>query len=310
MNTAIYRFDGEKPYKTGTVAPGDTRLMDDKDRAKKRLYKNRQAIAALQTALYAEGEQSLLVILQAMDAAGKDGTIRHVFTGVNPQGVQVTGFKQPSGAELARDFLWRVHQAVPPRGYIGIFNRSHYEDVLAGRVLDLPTREAMPAYAREDIWKRRYRQISDFERMLHENGTTVVKLYLNLSRQEQTRRFLARAKDPAKRWKFSQGDLDTSGQWDAYMDAYEQAINGTAAAHAPWYVLPADHKWYTRMVVSEIVLEALRKMAPRYPKASAEQLDEIAAFRASMDKRGRNPAILREQLEFAKNPIKPAENRL
>lgn len=284
MNTAIYRFDGERPYETGLIDPGDTRLLDNKDKAKKRLCKNREAISTLQTALYAEGEQSLLVILQAMDAAGKDGTIRHVFTGVNPQGVWVTGFKQPSGEELARDYLWRVHQAVPPRGYIGIFNRSHYEDVLAGRVLDLPKHQAMPAYAREDIWQRRYHQIRDFERMLHENGTTVVKLYLNLSKEEQTKRFLARAKDPAKRWKFSQGDLDTSTHWDAYMDAYEKAINGTAAKHAPWYVLPADHKWYTRMVASEIVLDALREMAPKYPKASDEQLDEIAAFRASMVK--------------------------
>lgn len=280
MDYKHYRFDGDQKYRPGLVAPDDKSALDDRKAGEALLLKNREAISDLQDALYAEGEQSLLVILQAMDAAGKDGAIRHIFTGVNPQGVSVASFKQPSALDLSRDFLWRVHQRVPQRGFIGIFNRSHYEDVLIGKVLDLPKAQSLPQRARKDVWDKRYRQIRDFERMLYENGATILKFYLHISRQEQTERFLARAEDETKNWKFSQGDLITSERWDDYMRAYADAINETSAPHAPWYVIPADRKWYTRAVVSQVVLDALKGMDPQYPKATAEQVAEMRAFRA------------------------------
>lgn len=279
MDYSVFRFDGKQKYDKHSVTPGDTHGIEDKEDGRKRLAKNREKIDALQSALYAEGKQALLVIFQAMDAAGKDGTIRHVFSGTNPQGIVVSSFKQPSDDALARDYLWRIHAAVPRRGMIGVFNRSHYEDVLVGRVLNLPAIQPLPERTLHDIWDRRYRQIRDFERHLHENGTTIVKFYLHLSPEEQKERFLARAKDPAKNWKFSQGDVDTSAQWDEYMRAYEKAINETAAEHAPWYVVPADHKWYTRAVVSQIVLDALRDMHPQYPKPNEEEHAEIVTYR-------------------------------
>lgn len=280
MNTNRYRFDGDKAYRPEDIGTADKSLLKDKAEGRQRLERNRAEIADLQNTLYAEGTQSLLIIFQAMDAAGKDGTIRHVFTGVNPQGVSVSSFKQPSSTDMAHDYLWRIHAQTPARGMIGIFNRSHYEDVLVGRVLDLPKTQALPAYARKDIWEKRYRQIRDFERMLHENGTTVIKFYLHLSQKEQHERFLARADDPAKRWKFSTGDLETSARWDDYMKAYEHAINETAKPHAPWYVIPADRKWYARAVVSEIVLGTLRDMNPTMPVPTEAQLRDMEAYRA------------------------------
>lgn len=256
--------------------------LKDKEAGRQLLQDNRETIAQLQNALYAEDTQSLLVIFQAMDAAGKDGTIRHVFTGVNPQGVQVTSFKPPSAAELDRDYLWRVHQAVPQRGHIGIFNRSHYEDVLIGRVLDLPGQAALPARSRKDIWKNRYRQIRDFERYLYENGATILKLYLCVSREEQRERFASRMMEPEKKWKFSKSDLETSARWPDYMDAYEKSIAETATPYAPWCVIPADRKWYARALVSEIVKKTLQGMKPAYPKPTEQQRQDMEAYRESL----------------------------
>lgn len=283
MDYRAYRFDGDHRYRQDSVKSDDRRAVDNKKKGRERLLENRTAISDLQNALFAEGKQSLLVIFQAMDAAGKDGTIRHIFTGVNPQGVVVTSFKQPSELELSRDYLWRVHMAVPRRGYIGIFNRSHYEDVLVGKVLDLPKTQLLPDHARKDIWEKRYRQIRDFERMLHENGTAILKFYLHLSREEQAERFLARAEDKTKNWKFSQGDLATSEYWEEYMHAYEDAINETASQHAPWFVVPADRKWYTRAVVSQIILDTLRHMDPQYPKASKQQRQAMETYQEAQE---------------------------
>jgi PPK2 family polyphosphate:nucleotide phosphotransferase len=227
-------------------------------------------IASRQERLYAstrdgDDRRRLLIVLQAMDAGGKDGTVKHVFRGVNPQGVRVTSFKEPTPLELAHDFLWRVHANTPHHGEIGIFNRSHYEDVLIVRVEDL-----VP----ESVWRRRYRHINHFEWLLHDSNTRVIKLYLHISREEQAERLQARLADPCKHWKFDPGDLRKRERWDDYMAAYEEAIQRTSVEHAPWYVVPADRKWFRNWAVSRIVIETLEEMDPQYPEP-AENLDGI-----------------------------------
>jgi len=211
----------------------------------------------LQDRLWAENRRSLLVVLQAMDSGGKDGTVRHVFGGVNPQATRVTAFKQPTPLELRHDFLWRVHQAVPAAGEIGIFNRSHYEDVLVVRVHGL-----VP----EDEWRARYKLINAFEETVHHGGTKLVKLYLHISKDEQRRRLEERLELPDKRWKFRADDLKERALWDDYQAAYEDALNATSTEHAPWYVIPADHKWYRNWAVSRVLIETLRELDPKYPQ--------------------------------------------
>lgn len=210
----------------------------------------------LQRVLWAEGKHALLIVLQAMDAGGKDGTIRNVMRGINPQGCQVTSFKVPTKEELAHDYLWRVHKAVPRRGYIGIFNRSHYEDVLVVRVDNL-----VP----EEIWQQRYQQINEFEKLLADTGTTILKFYLHISKDEQKERFEARLSDPRKNWKFSMGDVEKRAQWEAYQSAYEDAISRCSTEWAPWYVIPANHKWYRNLAISRIILQTLERLDMRYP---------------------------------------------
>lgn len=234
-------------------------------------------LAELQERLYAQDRWALLISLQAMDAAGKDGTIRHVMTGVNPQGVQVTPFKQPGPEDLAHDFLWRVHRRVPPRGMIGIFNRSHYEEVLVCRVHpELIERQHLPDPCRgEKFWKRRLRDIRAFERYLARQGIVQRKFFLHLSKEEQRARFLARIDEPAKNWKFSAADIAERAHWDAYQEAYEEAIRGTASKHAPWYVIPADHKWFAHLIAVEAMIEALTALDLRMPSPSAEELARL-----------------------------------
>lgn len=222
-------------------------------------------LGAWQQRLWAEGERSLLVVLQAMDAGGKDGTIRKVFTGVNPQGVRVASFKAPTPDELAHDFLWRIHRQTPAAGEIGIFNRSHYEDVLVVRVEDL-----VP----EPTWRARYRHIRAFEEALADGGTTIVKLFLHISRDEQRERFQARLDDPTKRWKFSAADLDVRARWDDYRAAYEDALVETSTDRSPWYVIPADRKWYRNWAVLQVLLATLEEMDPQFPEPEAG-LDEL-----------------------------------
>jgi PPK2 family polyphosphate:nucleotide phosphotransferase len=216
-----------------------------------------EELADLQDRLWAEASRSLLVVLQAMDAAGKDGTISHVFRGVNPQGTRVTAFKQPTSLELAHDFLWRVHQATPRAGELAIFNRSHYEDVLITRVHGLIA---------EDTWKARYGLINGFEALLAHGGTTVIKLFLHISKEEQHERFDARLAEPTKRWKFQPADLAERAHWDDYQVAYADAMGKTGTDAAPWYVIPANHKWYRNWAVSCILVDTLRQMDPHYPK--------------------------------------------
>ncbi len=227
-----------------------------KGQAAESLRSLNRRLADLQRRLWGESKQSLLIVLQAMDTGGKDGTIRNVFSGVNPQGVHVRGFAAPSEWELAHDFLWRVHFHSPERGAITIFNRSHYEDVLAARVHKL-----VP----EQTWRRRFGHIAEFERMLHDEGTTIVKLFLNISKEEQRARLQTRLDEPDKRWKFSEGDLRDRELWDDYMAAYEDAISRTSTEQAPWYVVPADRKWYRNLVVSSILVDTLERLDPEYP---------------------------------------------
>jgi len=246
--------------------PADTAgAPGGKDETREHVERLTAQLFDLQARLYAESRQALLVVLQAMDAGGKDGTIKHVFTGTNPQGVKVTSFKAPTEEELAHDFLWRVHAAAPRHGFIAIFNRSHYEDVLVVRVHEL-----VP----ESVWRGRYRHINDFEALLADAGTRVVKLFLHISREEQAERLQARLDDPTKRWKFRRGDLDERARWDDYMAAFEEAIARTSTEHAPWHVVPADHKWFRDWAVSRIVVDALEAMDPRYPEP-AEGLDGV-----------------------------------
>ena len=228
----------------------------DKDSAAERMEANTQALAGLAHRLYAEDRRAVLLVLQGMDTSGKDGTIRKVTTGVNPLSFQITAFKQPTPEELDHDFLWRVHQRTPNRGQIGIFNRSHYEDVVIVRVHEL-----VP----ESVWKRRYEQINNFEQLLVENGVTLVKCFLHISRDEQRERLEERLKDPTKRWKFNAKDLDERKRWDDYVEAYEDALTRCNTEHAPWHIIPADRKWYRNLIVSALLRDTLEKMDPQFP---------------------------------------------
>ena len=243
------------------VDPGDTGGFRDRDDAEALLKKDLARLAVLQERLYAENARALLVVFQAMDTGGKDGAIRHVFTGVNPAGCQVTRFQVPSAEEADHDFLWRIHRAVPPLGNIGIFNRSHYEDVLVVRVHNL-----VPP----SVWRARFDQINRFERHLSETGTRILKFYLHISKSEQKRRLQDRLDDPDKRWKFSKTDLQERKRWADYQKAYEDALTKCSTPWAPWHIVPADHKWYRNLAVARTLVAALEEMDPRPPKISLD----------------------------------------
>jgi PPK2 family polyphosphate:nucleotide phosphotransferase len=233
------------------------------DVLKRRLTKELERLTALQAAFHADQRRALLVVLQGRDASGKDGTIRTVFGACNPQGCLITGFKAPTPLELSHDYLWRVHQAVPPRGMIGIFNRSHYEDVLVVRVKQLVERR---------VWRARYRQINDFERMLSENGVVILKFFLHISRNEQRQQFLERLTDPTKNWKFRAGDLEDRALWGDYTRAYRDALRKCSTPWAPWYLVPADSRTARNYLVTRVINETLAKLNPRYPRAPREVL--------------------------------------
>jgi PPK2 family polyphosphate:nucleotide phosphotransferase len=257
MDIANLRVDGTTKFKLSKFAADDTHGVA-KSHAAKALPDHVEKLAALHDLLYAEHKRSLLIVLQGMDAAGKDGTIKHVMSGVNPQGCTVTSFKQPSVQELDHDFLWRVHSAVPPRGGIGIFNRSYYEDVLIARVHEL----VPPA-----IWKERYAQINDFETILTENNVCILKFFLHMSSKEQRRRFDERLADPRKNWKASAADFKEREYWAQYQSAYEYVVAKCGTKRAPWYVIPSDHKWFRNFAVGEIVVRTLESFKMRYPRA-------------------------------------------
>lgn len=259
MSLDRYRVEPGGAFDLRSIDPHEKALYSDlnKESSFDVLRAMNERLSELQRVLWADGSHSLLVVLQAMDTGGKDGTIRKVLTGVNPQGVDVQGFGVPSDRELDHDYLWRIHRRTPARGRIGIFNRSHYEDVLVVRVNDLVPKER---------WSRRYGHIRDFEQLLVDEGTTVRKIMLHISKDEQKERLTARLDDPAKAYKFNAGDLDTRRRWDDYMDAYEDALTETSTESAPWYVVPADRKWYRNLIVSRILIEALESLDLSYPE--------------------------------------------
>ena len=256
-------------------------LYKSKDHYEELLERHAEELRAMQDVLYASNSYALLVIFQAMDAAGKDGMIKHVMSGVNPQGCQVFSFRHPSAEELKHDFLWRSARALPERGRIGIFNRSYYEEVLVVRVHpEILRSEGVPGVrAKKDVWGERYESIADFERHLHRNGTRVLKFFLHLSKEEQRKRFLERLDDPKKNWKFSMSDIEERRCWKDYMKAYEACLEATSGRHAPWYVVPADDKKNARLIVSRIIVEALRRLHLTYPRLDAKQRNELKAIR-------------------------------
>jgi PPK2 family polyphosphate:nucleotide phosphotransferase len=263
----------------------DTLGLKSKEHAKEALDRGIARLAKLQEKLYAQDRWAILLILQAMDAAGKDSTIKHVMSGVNPQGCQVNSFKAPTAEELQHDFLWRTSRSLPGRGQIGIFNRSYYEEVLVVRVHpELLAREKIPVQpASEKIWQERFEEINAFERYLAGNGILVLKFFLHLSKKEQKRRFLERLEDPEKNWKFSMSDALERQHWEKYMRAYEDMIRNTSTKHAPWYVVPADHKWFARLVVAEATIGAMKSLDLSFPKMDAEKRKELKVARAALE---------------------------
>jgi PPK2 family polyphosphate:nucleotide phosphotransferase len=266
--------------------PGDTGRFESREDGKKHLEQGLERLTDLQDRLYAQDQWSLLLVFQAMDAAGKDGVIKHVMSGVNPQGCQVFSFKQPSAEDLDHDYLWRVARCLPERGRIGVFNRSHYEEVLILRVHpELLLGQKLPApLVGDTIWKERYDDICAFESHLARNGTVIRKFFLNVSKEEQRRRFLSRLDEPDKNWKFSMADAQEREHWDDYMKAYDDAIEATSTGEAPWYVIPADHKWFTRLAVADVIVETLEGLDLHYPKVSEEKRKELDRARALLEK--------------------------
>jgi PPK2 family polyphosphate:nucleotide phosphotransferase len=290
---ARFRVKDGDGFRLKRFDPGDTCGLDiDKSEAKELLQDGVKRLHDLQERLYAERRWSILIVLQAIDTAGKDSTIEHVMSGVNPQGCEVTSFKAPSSLELRHDFLWRTTCALPERGEIGIFNRSYYEEVLVVRVHeDLLRKQGLPPkLIGKDIWQERYESIRDFEKHLVRNGTVILKFFLNLSRDEQRKRFLARIDEPDKNWKFEPGDLAERRHWDDYQNAYQAMIANTATKHAPWYVVPADNKWFTRLFVAETLAEALDGLALDFPEVDDEARKAMAKARKELlaedDKKG------------------------
>ncbi len=258
--------------------------LNSKKEAKKLLSKNIKKMQKLQAKLYAENKYSVLLIFQAMDAAGKDGTIKHVMSGLNPQGTQVFSFKQPSAEELEHGFLWRINKALPERGRIGIFNRSHYEEVLVVRVHNLLKNQKIPdELINNDIWKTRFREINNFEKYLYENGTVILKFFLHVSKEEQKNRFLKRIEQKSKNWKFSAGDIEERKFWNDYMKCYEEAISSTSKPNAPWFIIPADKKCFMSFSVSSIIIESLKKLNPSYPKLSEEQVAKLNEYKNRLE---------------------------
>jgi len=280
-----FRIDAPAKFKLADHDPAECcGLTLDKDDAKDLLREGVERLAELQERLYADNRWSVLIVLQAMDAAGKDSLIKHVMSGINPQGVQVFSFKEPSKEELDHNFLWRIARALPERGRIGIFNRSHYEEVLVVRIHpEYLKAQRLPSVVNgKDIWHQRFDDIRAFEKHLARNGTLVLKFFLNVSREEQRKRFLDRIDQPGKRWKFSMGDVAERKLWPQYMEAYEDAIRETSTPEAPWYVIPADKKWFTRLAVAGAMVDALERLKLEYPKVEGAALDELENAKAAL----------------------------
>jgi PPK2 family polyphosphate:nucleotide phosphotransferase len=276
-----YRLDNGKKFHLKDYDPGDTQGLDLKEQVDDFLKQNVERLNDLQQKLYAQDRWAVLLIFQAMDSAGKDSAIRHVMSGVNPEGCQVSSFKEPSAEDLSHDYLWRASKELPQRGRIGIFNRSYYEEVLVVRVHPPALRnERLPQQlVTKSIWKERFDGINAFERHLERNGTLVRKFFLHVSKEEQRRRFLSRLDEPEKNWKFAESDVRERERWGDYMHAYQDMIRHTAAPHAPWFIVPADNKWFTWIVVGSAIIEALESLKLAYPKVSAEKKKELESAR-------------------------------
>jgi PPK2 family polyphosphate:nucleotide phosphotransferase len=286
MPAERYRVNDGAKFRLRDHDPADTGGLGKKAEARQRLEEGRARMRELQDMLYAQDRHALLLIFQAMDAAGKDSAIKHVMSGVDPQGCQVFAFKTPSEEELDHDFLWRTTRALPERGRIGVFNRSYYEEVLIVRVHPkILHRQKLPAAlaADDDIWAHRFQSINGFERHLTRNGTVVRKFFLHVSREEQRRRFLARLDEPEKNWKFALADVEERRHWDQYMDAYDAMIRHTSTKDAPWYVVPADHKWFTRLVVADAIIDALESLDLHYPKVAEAKREELQQARQLLE---------------------------
>jgi PPK2 family polyphosphate:nucleotide phosphotransferase len=287
LTKIIKRFRVDKPnrFRLADIDPADTCGLDiDKDDAKALLANGVKRLSDLQERLYAQDNWAVLLIFQAMDAAGKDGVIKHVMSGVNPQGCQVHAFKAPSAAELDHDFMWRTTVALPERGRIGIFNRSYYEEVLVVRTHPeiLARQRLPPLLVTKDIWNTRFEDIRAFERYLANNGTLLLKFFLHVSKEEQRKRFLDRLEEPGKRWKFAMGDVQERKLWDEYMRAYEDMIRNTSRSGAPWHVVPADNKWFTRIVVGAAIVDAIERLGLQFPKVEGPALAELAKVRKAL----------------------------
>jgi PPK2 family polyphosphate:nucleotide phosphotransferase len=287
LNTSIGRHTIAPPGKKIDLKdydPADTDNFESKEAAQIELAAGIQQLAEYQNILYAQNKFAVLIIFQAMDAAGKDSTIKHVMSGINPQGCQVYSFKSPSTEELDHDYLWRTHKAMPERGRIGIFNRSYYEEALIVRVHpELLAAQSLPNVDRKQIWSQRFQEINDFERYLTNNGTVIIKFFLHVSKKEQKKRFLERINEPEKHWKFSAQDIKERAYWDDYQAAYTDIFNHTSTEVAPWYIIPADRKWYTRLAVADIICNRLQQMDLAYPKISENQLAQLQVAKKTLE---------------------------
>ena len=280
-----YCFDGKKTLRIREMPTDAGEYKVQKTDLVIRTEENLTRAAELQERLYAAKQEGLVFALQARDAAGKDSLIKKVFSKLNPAGLKITSFKVPNKTDLAHDYMWRINRAMPERGTIGVFNRSHYEDVLVVQVHQMQKDYILaPRCLTEDFFERRYRQLNNWEEYLWENGFRMVKIFLNVSKKEQAKRFLSRIEEPEKNWKFSASDYEERTYWDEYQQAFEDAVNATSTSYAPWYVVPADHKWYMRYVVSEIITETLRDMNPKYPEVTPERLEEFEKYRKEIEK--------------------------
>lgn len=286
-----FYVDGSKKIDIDKFVTSEKIDKKEKEKYIAETEKNQLKIAELQDKLYADGREGLIIVLQAMDAAGKDSTVKNVMSGINPQGVNVYSFKAPSSAEMAHDFLWRIESCVPERGKISIFNRSQYEDVLVVKVHDMYKNYKMPERCtkkkKDEFFSERYEDILNYEKYLYHNGYRIIKIFLNVSKDEQKKRFLERIDRPEKNWKFSSSDIKERALWDEYHKAYQDAINATSSKNTPWYVLPADQKWFTRYLVSEIIKDTLRDMDPKYPDVSDEQKANLAGCKIQLESEGK-----------------------
>lgn len=285
MDLSHYRFSGQGKFKIQDYQTADKKKKIPRETVEKTLSENIEIMSDLQDKLYAQGKYGILIIFQAMDTAGKDGAIKHVMSGLNPQGTHVHSFKQPSSEELRHDYLWRASKRLPERGQIGIFNRSYYEEVLVVKVHELIHHQNIPEkLIGKDIWVKRYRQINDYEKHLTENGFVIIKFFLHLSKEEQKKRLLERIENASKNWKFSDADIKERSCWDQYKQCNEAMIKETGTPKCPWYIIPADKKWYARLLISEIIIQRMKELKLSYPSVSKEQLKVLEQCRISLEK--------------------------